>query len=270
MKSKHTRTVAAAAVALALALPLLAQAQNLAVVNGKPVPMARYDALLNQVVTQGRQQRTPQLEQEVRDQVVLVEIYVQEAEKQGLQNGAEFRQQLEFARQQLLMRELFKAQDRKSPVTAAEVQAEYDKAKAQGGGKEFRSHHILVEKEADAKALIAQLKGGAKFEDLAKKNSKDTGSAQNGGLLEWSPAGAYVPEFGQALQALKKGQTTDAPVKTQFGFHVVRLDDVRDAQFPPLEQVKPQIEQRLLQNKLAAYRDELRSKAKTDYKFGAN
>jgi peptidyl-prolyl cis-trans isomerase C len=268
--NKLSLALAAVAAASALSLAPAAQAQNIAVVNGKAVPKAKYDALLNQVVTQGRQQRTPQLEQQVRDEVVLREIFLQEAEKRGLQGSADYRQQIEFARQQLLIRELFNDYQKKNPVKDADIQAEYEKVKGQNTGKEYRARHILVEKEDDAKALVAQIKGGAKFEDLAKKSSKDPGSAQNGGDLDWAQPTSYVPEFAQALQKLEKGQMTDTPVKTQFGYHIIKLEDLRDPQFPPLDQVKPQIEQRLQQQKLASYRDELRTKAKTDYKFGAN
>jgi peptidyl-prolyl cis-trans isomerase C len=132
---------------------------------------------------------------------------------------------------------------------------------------EYRARHILVEKEDDAKALIAQIKAGAKFEDLAKKNSKDTGSAENGGDLDFAKADSYVPEFGGALAKLKKGEMTDTPVKSQFGYHIIRLDDTREATFPAFDEVKGQIKQRLEQAKMQQYQEELRSKAKTDYKF---
>jgi peptidyl-prolyl cis-trans isomerase C len=270
LMKKLSLALAAAAAAAALAMPLAAQAQNIAVVNGKAVPKARFDTLMNQVVTQGKQQRSPQLEQQVRDAVVLNEIFLQEAEKRGLAGSADYRAQIEMARQQLLIRELFSDYQKKNPIKDADIQAEYDKVKSQNSGKEYRARHILVEKEEDAKGIITQIKGGAKFEDLAKKSSKDPGSAQNGGDLDWAQPTSYVPEFAQALQKLEKGQMTEAPVKTQFGYHIIKLEDLREPQFPPLDQVKPQIEQRLQQQKLAAYRDELRSKAKTDYKFGGN
>jgi peptidyl-prolyl cis-trans isomerase C len=266
MKKLSLALIAAVAVPL-LSLTVAAHAQNITVVNGKPVPQARFDALINQVVTQGNQPRTPQLEQQVRDEVVLREIFVQEAERNGVQDSADYRQQLEFARETLLLRGLFTAFLKKNPVTDADIQAEYDKAKGQNAAKEYRARHILVDKEDEAKAILAQIKGGASFEALAKQRSKDPGSGQNGGDLDWARAANYVPEFAQALQKLAKGQMTEVPVKTQFGFHIIRVDDVRDPQLPPLDQVKPQIEQSLQQQKLSAYRDELRAKAKTDYKF---
>ena len=118
--------------------------------------------------------------------------------------------------------------------------------------------------------MIAQIKGGAKFEDVAKKNSKDPGSAENGGDLDWANPGNYVPEFSAALTKLEKGQMTDTPVKSQFGYHIIKLEDVRETKFPSFDEVKPQILQRQNQAKLAKFRDDLKAKAKTDYKFGAN
>src|SRR6185369_12072258 len=147
--------------------------------------------------------------------------------------SADYKQQMEFARQQILIRELFEDEKKKHPVTDDDVKAEYEKFKSQASGTEYRARHMLVEKEEDAKKLIAQIKGGAKFEDVAKKNSKDPGSAENGGDLDFAAPSAYVPEFSQAMIALKKGETTEAPVKTQFGYHIIRLDDTRAAQFPP-------------------------------------
>ena len=122
----------------------------------------------------------------------------------------------------------------------------------------------LVEKEADAKAIIAQLKKGGKFEEIAKKSSKDPGSGAKGGDLDWAPAGNYVAEFATALTALTKGKLTETPVKSQFGYHIIRLDDVRDAQLPKLEEVKPQVAQQLQQQKLTQYQDDLRKKAKVE------
>jgi peptidyl-prolyl cis-trans isomerase C len=254
-----------ALVSTALMLPS-AQAQNITTVNGKAVPKARAEALLSQAIKSG-QQRTPELEAQVNDEVVMREIFMQEAEKRGLAASPDYKSQMELARQTILIRELFAEYQKKNPVTDADIQGEYDKFKAQSGGTEYRASHILVEKEDDAKALIAQIKGGAKFEDVAKKSSKDPGSAEKGGDLDWANAGSYVPEFSQAMAKLQKGQMTQEPVKSQFGWHIIRLDDTRPAQFPPLADVKAQIQQRLGQMKLAQFRDELRAKAKTDYKF---
>lgn len=256
-----------AAIAVALVFAGAAQAQNVAIVNGKAVPKARVDTLMVQATRGGQQPVTPEIEARVREEVVLREIFAQEAEKRGVAASADYRSQLELARQTILIRELFNDYRKKNPVTDAEAQAEYDKFKAQASGTEYRARHILVEKEDEAKALLAQLKGGAKFDELAKKHSKDTGSAKNGGDLDFAKPDAYVPEFGQAMAALKKGEMTTDPVKSQFGFHIIKLDDTREAQFPPFEEVKPQIQQRLEQQKLQNYQETLRKQAKTDFKF---
>ena len=260
------KTLAARAALIALMLPLAAAAQNIALVNNKPVPKGRLDTLLAQAQRSG-QQVTPEVQQQARDQVVLREIFAQEAEKRGIGAGVDFRAQMELARQSILIRELFEDYKKKNPVSDEAAKVEYDKFRAQATGVEYRARHILVEKEDEAKALIVQIKGGAKFEDLAKKSSKDPGSGANGGDLDFAKADSYVPEFGEALAKLKKGEMTEVPVKTQFGFHIIRLDDTRDATFPPFEDVKGQLKQRLEQVKMQTFQDELRSKAKTDYKF---
>lgn len=259
---------AAAPVALAAALiagPALAQ--NLAVVNGKPVPKARVEALLKQAQRAG-QPMSPELEAQARDQVVLREIFVQEAERRGLAQRPAYREQMELARQGVLIRELFEDQRAKNPVTDAQAQAEYDKFRAAASGQEYRARHILVETEDEAKKLIAQIKAGASFEDLAKQHSKDAGSGANGGDLDFAKPDAFVPEFANAMKALAKGQMTDAPVKTDFGWHVIRMEDMREAAFPPFAEVKDQLKQRIEQQRMQEFQEQLRAKARTDYKFG--
>jgi peptidyl-prolyl cis-trans isomerase C len=200
----------------------------------------------------------------LKDEVIAREIFMQEAQKRGLDATDDFRNQIELARQTLLIRELFADYQKANPITDDEIKAEYDKFAAANGGKEYRARHILVEKEDDAKAIIAQLKKGGKFEEIAKKQSKDPGSGANGGDLDWANASSYVPEFSAALVKLTKGQTTQAPVKSQFGWHVIKLDDIREAQLPKIEEVKPQIAQQLQQQKLAKFQEELRAKAKIE------
>ena len=250
---------AATAVLALMAAP--AFAQNIAVVNGKPVPSSRVEVLKQQVERSGRPV-TPDVLAQIKEELVAREIFMQEAKKRGLDATDDYKNQIELARQTILIRELFADFQKKNPVTDADIQAEYDKFVAANGGKEYRARHILVEKEDEAKALIADIKKGAKFEDLAKKASKDPGSGANGGDLDWAAAGSYVPEFSGAMVKLDKGQMTDTPVKSQFGYHIIRVDDVREAQLPKLEEVKPQISQQLQQQKLSTYQEGLRSKAK--------
>lgn len=257
---KHL-VAAIAAAAFGAALPALAQ--NIAIVNGKPVPKVRVDTLAAQVAKSGRPV-TPELTAQIKDEVIAREIFMQEASKRGLDGSDDYKNQLELARQTILIRALFSDFQEKNPVTDADAKAEYDKYVAANAGKEYRARHILVAKEDEAKAIIASLKKGAKFEDLAKKQSKDPGSGANGGDLDWANAKSYVPEFSEAMIKLAKGQTTQIPVKSQFGFHVIRLDDVREAQLPKFEEVKPQIQQQMQQERLSKFQDELRSKAKVE------
>jgi peptidyl-prolyl cis-trans isomerase C len=250
-----------AAAVLGIALP--AAAQNVAIVNGKPVPKARVDALAAQIAKSGRPVGA-EMQNQLKDEVIAREVFMQEAQKRGLDGSDDFKAQMDLARQTLLIRELFADYQKNNPVTDADIKAEYDRFVAANSGKEYRARHILVEKEDQAKAIIASLKKGGKFEEIAKKQSKDPGSGANGGDLDWGSASNYVPEFSTALLKLNKGQTTQEPVKTQFGWHVIRLDDVREAQLPKLEEVKPQIAQQLQQQKLAKFQEDLRGKAKVE------
>ncbi|VTU28121.1 putative parvulin-type peptidyl-prolyl cis-trans isomerase precursor [Variovorax sp. PBL-H6] len=252
---------AAAAAALMAALPVFAQ--NAAIVNGKPVPKARMDVLAQQLAAAGRPV-TPEMQGQLREEVVAREVFMQEAQKQGLDGTDDYKNQLELARQAILIRQLFENYRKANAVSDADAQAEYDKFAAANGGKEYKARHILVEKEDQAQKILADLKKGAKFEDLAKKQSKDPGSGANGGDLDWAAPASFVPEFSEAMIKLKKGETTPAPVKSQFGYHIIRVDDIRQAQLPKLEEVKPQIVQQLQQQRLQKYQEELRAKAKVE------
>ena len=261
MKMKLLSVIASAALLASLAPVVLAQ--NVAIVNGKAIPKSRVDVLAEQVARSGRP-ITPEMQGQLKDEVIAREIFIQEAQKQGLDTTKDFKDQMELARQTLLIRELFSNYQKTNPVADADIKAEYDKFAAANTGKEYHAHHILVAKESEAKAIIAQLKKGGKFEEIAKKASKDPGSGAKGGDLDWAGAGNYVPEFSAAMTGLAKGKFTETPVKTQFGYHIIRLDDVRDAQLPKFDDVKPQILQQLQQQKMSKYQEELRSKAKVE------
>lgn len=259
----------ALAVVVAALVPAAAIAQNVTTVNGKPVPKARVETLIQQVTKSGQQQRSPELETQVRDEVVRREIFMQAAEARGIPQSADYKAQMEIARQMLLIRGLMDDYRAKNPISDAEAQAAYDKYKAAGAGNEYRTRHILVEKEEDAKALIAQIKGGASFEELAKKNSKDPGSAANGGDLDFMDPSKLVPEYSQAMMALQKGEMTQEPVKSKFGYHIIKLEDTRPIAFPAFDDVKAQVKQSLEQQKMAEFQQSLVEKAKTDYKFNS-
>ena len=235
-------------------------AQNAATVNGKPIPAAKVDQAVKQIVAQGRATDTPQLREMVKKELIGREVLIQEADKQGVGGRADVKAAVDNARQSIIINAMLADYVKKNPVKDAEIKAEYDKAKAQAPEKEYHARHILVEKEEDAKAIITKLKGGTKFEELAKQG-KD-GTAQNGGDLGWADPRGFVPEFSKAMTSLQKGAITDTPVKTQFGYHVIKLEDVRPVQVPPLDQVKQQVAESLQQKKLAEFRESLLKKAK--------
>jgi peptidyl-prolyl cis-trans isomerase C len=261
MKKHILKTIAATLLLGAVSSGALAQ--NLAIVNGKPVPKARLEVLSQQLTASGRP-ITPEMEPQLRTAIIDREIFVQEAQKQGVETTPEYQNQIDLARQSILIQALFENYRKQNAVSDADVQAEYDKFVAANGGREFKARHILVETEAQAQKIIADLKKGAKFEDLAKKQSKDPGSGANGGDLDWANPSSFVPEFSEAMIKLKTGETTQTPVKSQFGYHVIRVDDVRQAQLPKIDEVKPQVVQQLQQQRLQKYQDDLRAKAKIE------
>ncbi|MGV7206464.1 peptidylprolyl isomerase [Oxalobacteraceae bacterium A2-2] len=235
-------------------------AQNVATVNGKAIPAAKLDQMVKQVVAQGQQTDTPQLREAVKKELIAREVLIQEADKQGFGNKPEVKAALENTRQSIIINAMLADYVKKNPVKDADIKAEYDKYKAQAGDKEYHARHILVATEQEAKDIIAKLKAGGKFEELAKV-SKD-GSANNGGDLGWTSPTRLVKPFADAMVALKNGEITQTPVKTEFGYHVIKLEESRATKFPSFEEAKPQIAEMLQQKKIAAYRDELLKKAK--------
>lgn len=262
MSLKNVRLwISTVAVVVAAGAATSAFAQNIAVVNGKAIPKERVDALVAELVRQG-QTDSAQLQAAVREELVNREVMMQEAEKRGIPNDAGVKAQMALASQSVAIRALIQDYIKNNTPSDAELRAKYDEAVKQVQGKEYHLHHILVDNEQQAKDIITKLKGGANFDDLAKQFSKDTGSAAHGGDLDWANLQSYVPEFGAAAQKLQKGQITDTPVHSQFGWHVIRLDDVRDVKVPPFEDVKAQLAQQMQQEKLQAWEQSLRAKAK--------
>ncbi len=235
----------AVSVALTATLVTPVLAQNAAVVNGKAIPKAKLDKML---ASAGQVANNPELRDRARDMLITRELINQEAIKRGVINNDGIQEQLEQARLNILVGAVFEDYIQREGVTEAELKTAYDQVKGQFSGKEYKVRHILVEKEADAKSLIAKIKAGEKFEDLAKANSKDPGSAVNGGDLNWMNPQALVPEFSKAMVALDKGQMTDKPVKSQFGFHIIKLEDVRESKVPTVAELKPQLIQMMAQD----------------------
>ena len=248
-------------------LPLLGlatapvMAQNAATVNGTAIPSSRVDEMVKQITSQQNgPQDSPELRSKVKEELITREILIQQADKLALAKTADVKAQLEIARQSILIRALVADFVKKNPVSDAEVAAEYARIKAQAGDKEYHVRHILVATEDEGKAIIAKLKAGASFEELAKQ-SKDTGSANNGGDLDWATPAAFVKPFSDAMVTLQKGQMTESPVQSQYGFHIIKVDDIRPAKIPALDDVKKQIVDALEQKKLQAFQEELRKKA---------
>lgn len=283
-------SLAAAAAALALALPGAVHAQApalptkeaakpaakpaapaapaskegpVATVNGVAIPRSRSDLFVQQQVERGNRD-SDQLRSQIREVLINNEVVFQEANRAGTAKRADVQQRLELLRHEVIVNAYIGDWLRKNPVAEADIQKEYERARSLTGDKEYKARHILLETDDAAKAAIAEISKGAKFEEVAQKQSKDEGTRPRGGELDWSIPGNYDKAFADAMVKLEKGTMTSAPVRSRFGFHVIRLDDVRVLKFPPLEEVKPQIQQRLTQQKIEVLVRELRAKAKVE------
>lgn len=269
MKKQLIALSAVAVLAGGVILP--AQAEDVAVVNGQAIPQSRLDALKAQIEEQASrmgQPVPPEVSEQLREEVIAREVFAQEAKRQKLDQSEDYKNKVQLAKESILASELFERYAKAHPISDDDAKAEYDKLvqtqQEAASGKEYKSHHILVADEDEAKDIIKELKDGANFEDLAKDKSQDPGSGAKGGDLGWTNPDNFVPEFSKALKGLDKGEVTDKPVQSQYGYHVIRLDDVRDAEAPeapPFDAVKAQIKERMQQQKLAEYQKELRDKA---------
>ena len=232
------------------------------VVNGQTIPQSVFDAFAAEQKAQGAAD-SPELQKAIREELVRREVLSQEAKKKGIDKKPEVAGQIELARQAVLIRAFLADYVKSHPVSEDKLKKDYETIKGNLGSTEFKARHILVEKEDDAKAIIGRLDKGEKFAELAKQ-SKDPGSKDNGGELNWSSPSSYVKPFGEALGKLKKGEYTKQPVKTDFGYHVIQLDDSRPLNAPPYEQVKPQLQQRANAQMVEELVKELREKAKVN------
>jgi len=235
-----------------------------ATVNGTPIGASLVDVMAKQRAAQGRPD-SPDARKAIIDQLAMQLLVSQEAVKKGMDKTSEIADQLELTRQSVLANAFVQDYLKNTPVSDDMLKAEYDKLKGQMGGTEYKARHILVEKEADAKDIIAKLQKDPKaFNALAKQKSLDTGSKDNGGDLGWFDLQRMVPEFGAATAKLEKGKFTDVPVKSQFGYHVIMLDDSRQKEAPPLEQVKAGLSQQVQQQNLKKLLDDMKAKAKIE------
>jgi len=270
------RTRTALAILAALAVAGVAQAQPAAPKAAAPAapaaapaasapagkalyPQSQFDFMLKERTAQGAPD-TPELRNAIREELNTRELLAREAKKANLDKQADIKQQMDLAGQTVLVRAYVTDWIKKNPVPDAELRKEYDAIKAQMGDKAYKVKHILVEKEDEAKDVIAQLQKGGKFDDLAKARSKDPGSKDKGGDLDWNAPGGFVKPFSDAMIATPKGKFTATPVQTQFGYHVILVEDVRDAKVPAFDEVKPQLQQRVQAAHLDKYFKELRAK----------
>ena len=248
------------------ATPALAQKKaesaTFATVNGKAIPKLRADALIAGQAAQG-QPDSPELRKAVMEELVRREVLTQESIKKGFDKKPEVQGQIDLARQGVLIGAYLNEYVRTHPVTDDQVKKEYEEIKAKLGSKEYKARHILVEKEDEAKAIIEKLKKGAKIEDLAK-DSKDPGSKERGGDLGWANPASFVPPFSAAMTRLEKGKFTETPVKSDFGWHVIQLEDTRELKLPGIDEAKGQIGQQLQQRQVQKHIDDLRAKAKVE------
>lgn len=253
------KTLALSLVTAAVWLALPAHAQ-VAKVNGTTIPQARADALLREATAQGRPD-TPELRNLVKQRLIESEVIAQEAVKLGLNKSPELSAQLDLVRQNLLLQAFANDVIKRHPPSEDALRKAYEQHKDEPAASEYKARHILVGSEADAKALIAQINGGADFAKLASEKSSDADSKTQGGELNWSPAGNYVRPFAEALVKLKKGAMTAVPVQTQFGWHIIKLEDQRGLSF---EALKPQLQQLVQRETVQKAIAELRAKAKVE------
>ena len=239
-----------------------AESAKVATVNGKAIPKIRADALIAGPLSQG-QPDSPELRKAVMDQLIATEILAQEAIKAGLDKKPDVQGNIEVTRQGVLANAYIGEFVRSHPITDDQIKKAYDEITFKTGNKEYKVRHILVEKEDEAKAIIEKLKKSEKIEDLAK-DSKDPGSKDRGGDLGWANQAAFVLPFSAAMTKLEKGKFTETPVKTDFGWHVIKVEDTREFKLPPLDEAKAQLGQQLTQRMVQQHIAELRAKAKVE------
>jgi peptidyl-prolyl cis-trans isomerase C len=232
-----------------------------ALVNGVSIPQARVDIRIKAAAQQG-QPDTPEMRKAVRDDLVNLEVISQAAAKNGLDKQPEITQQLELARQSVLAGAYVQDYAKTHPIGDDVLKQEYEALKQRVGNKEYKLSHILVETEDEAKKVEAELKKG-KFAKVAKAHSKDPGSKDNGGELGWAVPSNFVQPFGEAVLKLSKGQIS-APVQTQYGWHIIKLEDTRELKVPTFEEMKPNLEKRKQQESIQKVIEDLRSKAKIE------
>ena len=231
-----------------------------ATVNGKPIKQSLFDFIVKDATEHG-QKVDDNVREVIMSKLISSELVLQEAQKAGLDKKADYIAKEELTRRELLVNMYIQDYMKKNPVSESETKAAYEKFKAELGDKEFSARHILLTSETEAKDVIAQINKGGDFGKIAKEKSKDPGSKDKGGDLSWFSLSGMVKPFSEAVSKLQKGTVTAEPVQTQFGWHVIKLDDVRDMKAPPYDKVKDGLQKQLGQRQLEKMLTDLRSKA---------
>lgn len=235
-------------------------AKPTATANGVVVPNEFIEVIAAEQRAQGAPE-DPDMKNNIRKELAVRALLEQDAIKAGIDKRPDTLVRQDLARQNALIRDYVQDWTKSNAPTDDEMKQEYEKIKSTlSGQKEYHARHILLKTEQEAKAAISKLAKGAKFAELARK-SLDPGSKDNGGDLGWTNPAMFVPPFSEAMTQLAKGKYTTAPVKTEYGFHVILLEDVRDIQAPPFDEIKPELQQRMQQTKWQAYIDQLKQNA---------
>jgi peptidyl-prolyl cis-trans isomerase C len=255
---KYSKFAALALLSAIMSGTVYAETKAAAVVNGVTIPQARLDMRVKAAMAQG-QPDTPELRNAVRDELINIEVLAQAANKKGLGKQADVVQQIDLSKQTILASSFIQDYVKSHPVSDDELKQEYEKINKQRGTKEYKVSHILLKTEAEAKVVADQLKN-SKFEDVAMDKSQDPGSSVKGGDLGWAVPSNFVKPFADAMVAMSKGQVS-APVQSQFGWHIIKLEDIRDLKVPSFDEVKPNLTQHMQQQLVQKVISEQRAKA---------
>ena len=257
---KLTQCAAALLIGTLLSASAGAAEKTLVTVNGSAIPQSTADLFIAEQTAQGATDNA-ELRNAVREELIRRELLVQEAQKAGIDKKSDVIAQINAMRQSVLIRSFLQDYAKKHPVSDAQLKSLYETIKSQMSGTEYKARHVLVKDEAEAKAIIEKLKKGEKFADLAKQ-SIDTGTKDNGGELGWATPANFVKPFADALTSLSKGKFTETPVKTDFGYHVILLEDSRPQTIPSFDELKPRLQQQAQAEQISKMVEDLRAKAK--------
>jgi len=245
--------------------PAPAPDEVVATVNGQPISKSAFDLYVQTIEQQSGRPIPEEQKSLVLDQLISMRLAADEAEKAGITKDAEVRDQLQLARMNVIVDAALQKYLEDHPVKDEELKPEYD-AQVAAMPREYHARHILVDDKATAEAITKELKNGADFAKLAQKRSKDS-SSESGGDLGWFTANTMVKPFDDAVVALEPGQITSEPVQSQFGWHVIKLEDSRAAAAPPFEDVKDRVKIMVERKRLQTYLEDLRKNAQIDKKI---